>query len=165
MKKQVLTAVLLGCLAPVLRAQTLEEAAPVIRSVLMQVSENRIQRGPILVVEKRHKHFISQISIVVETKEKKDLILAVLQSGFPEEMGVDTRGLDLTTPRVMTVDEYIEKMNDSQLKSAYRMASDGVTREPIPDAQRKEMGESLRKHVLADLGNNLAVAYRYIGSK
>jgi len=164
MKKQVLTAVLLGCLAPVLRAQTLEEAAPIMRHMLIGVLETRVQRGPILVVERRNRQFISQTTIVVATQEKKDLILAVLQSGFPDEMGVDTRGLDLTAPRVMSVAEYSRQTNDAQLKGSYAVAPDG-SRLPIPESSRLASEEAVRKQILADLGENLAVAYRYIGTK
>ena len=169
MRNQVLMTVLLSGFAPALYAQvvsapTLEEAGQAARTMVQASSERRIQRGPILVIERRGKLYISAITILVEAQEKKTLVSAVLESGFPKEMGVDSRIGSIDAPRVMTVDEYVEQSVMSKLKGASK-APPGAVIEPVPDFVRKQWGDEIRKQVMTDLGNNLAVVYRYIGTK
>ncbi|MDD5657047.1 MAG: hypothetical protein PHF00_07320 [Elusimicrobia bacterium] len=127
-----------------------------------KTSEKRIQRGPVLLIERRDSpdsaRYIDHTAVLVSSQKQKVIVLGLLQAIFPKNMGMPVNGrVDLSIgpdhPSVQTVEEYIEA-----LKRGY--AKRGQDYQGFPPRF-----DEIRAEIMADLGDNFAVVYRYIHFK
>lgn len=150
---------------PVGEVGTIGEAGKAIGGKLKEFESQRKRKqfGPVVVIEIRSELAISATNVLVDSEEKKSLVGGILKAVFPDNMGVSisnrlppVRGVGPEYPSVQTIDEYIQGILESDRRRREEDPSDPFS---PPDP------EKLRANILEDLGGNLAVVYRYVGTR
>jgi hypothetical protein len=126
--------------------------------------ERRIQRGPILVIEKRDGpddgekddimsfYYMDATNVLVDSQDKKAFLQAVLQAVFPKEMGAGGPR-PVGAPTIQTIDEHVASLKEG----------DASNQRKYPDAEKLSLPyEEIRAELKEQLGSNYALVLRYI---